>query len=188
MSGLRAAAGARRHRGHGGEGGGGGVARRVLQLRGLRRRARRPPLLLLLRHGPDLLRQASVWFCNVGIDVKRCCTVHTFHTQESIKIENLKLKTPRQALRGSARDPALRGLRRAHLRGGVCARGAPPLARTALLLLVVRPAARRHQVRHNTRAANEISQNGNGKGNETLNMEFIQNSPKRFTQHTVFGL
>ena len=90
VSGLRAAAGARRHRGHGGEGGGGGVARRVLQLRGLRRRARRPPLLLLLRHGPDLLRQASVWFCNVGIDVKRCCTVHTFHTQESIKIENSK--------------------------------------------------------------------------------------------------
>ena len=78
VSGLRAAAGARRHRGHGGEGGGGGVARRVLQLRGLRRRARRPPLLLLLRHGPDLLRQASVWFCNVGIDVKRCCTVHAF--------------------------------------------------------------------------------------------------------------
>ena len=102
---------------------------------------------------------------------------YNFHTQESIKIENLKLKTPRQALRGSARDPALRRLRRAHLRGGVCARGAPPLARTALLLLVVRPAARRHQVRHNTRAANEISQNGNGKGNETLNMEFIQNSP-----------
>ena len=86
-----------------------------------------------------------------------------FHTQESIKIENLKLKTQRQALRGSARDPALRRLRRAHLRGGVCARGAPPLARTALLLLVVRPAARRHQVRHNTRAANEISQNGKEK-------------------------
>ena len=173
------------------------MARRVLQLRGLRRRARRPPLLLLLRHGPDLLRQASVWFCNVGIDVKRCCTVHAFRRRPlstfthknllRLKIQNIK--TPRQALRGSARDPALRRLRRAHLRGGVCARGAPPLARTALLLLVVRPAARRHQVRHNTRAANEISQNenGKGKGNETLNMEFIQNSPERFT-HSLWSL